>query len=533
MNATCNSGRLQILLVLILVANQPAPSVAQSHGAKQRPALKADGGQSTYDVWLDQDVRWIITDEERAAYKMLQNDEERDYFIEAFWQRRNPTPKSLQNPYKIEHYQRIAYANEHFGAVIIPGWKTDRGRIYILYGHPDQIEYFPTGKPKDDESDATKGVVKDSFPRVQDGRIPPGEDVSLLPLEEWRYRYLEGLGQNVALDFVDVCRCGDSRLTLDPVLKKPILQTPWSLPETSTVPEEPGGSRAPMGVVQYPPVKFGDLRASLHDRVLLNPFPFEVRSDFAKATDLTPLVPITIAVSRRDIKFVETQGSRHASLNIFRRLSTLTGRIADEFEETVEIDPDDDSASPSEGKTLYIVTLALHRGRYRLEVAVKDVNADRKGIWRSSLAVPAYSQATQSTSSLVLAERVDRVSREVDVNGFFRIGSSYVRPYTGIIPGEVRIHHGAPITAWIQVYGFAIGATNHKRSVTIDWDIFDLATKAAVFHDHSQTDSSDVITLKKSLPITNLKPDSYRLDVRIQDEVSKATLAQSAAFVIE
>jgi GWxTD domain-containing protein len=223
MNATSNSGRLQILLVLVLVANHSAPSFAQSRDARQRPVLKADGGQSTDDSWLDQDVRWIITDEERAAYRMLQNDEERDYFIEAFWQRRNPTPKSLQNPYKVEHHQRIAYANEQFGAVGIHGWETDRGRIYIMFGQPDQIEYFPTGKPKDDGSDTPNGVIKNSFPRVQDGRIPPGEDVSLLPLEEWRYRYLEGMGQDVTLDFVDVCRCGDYRLTVEPALKETVL----------------------------------------------------------------------------------------------------------------------------------------------------------------------------------------------------------------------------------------------------------------------------------------------------------------------
>jgi GWxTD domain-containing protein len=533
MNATYKSGRLLILLVLILAALQSVPSFAKSHDARQKPVLIADGGQSTYDVWLDQDVRWIITDEERAAYKMLQNDEERDDFIEAFWQRRNPTPKSLQNPYKIEHYLRIAYANEQFGVVSTPGWKTDRGRTYIMFGQPGEIEYFPTGKPKDDGSDKINGVVKDSFPRVHDGRISPGEDVSLLPLEEWHYRYLEGIGQDVTLDFVDACRCGDYRITLEPVLQKSIFQSPWGLTEASTVREESGSSRVPIGLVQYPPIKFSDLAAALHSRVILNPFPFEVRSDFAKATDLTSLVPITISVPRRDIKFVETQGSSHATLNIFGRLSTLTGRVTDEFEETVEVDPNVDSALPSESKAFYIVTIPLHSGRYRLEIAVKDVNADRKGIWCRSLLVPAYSQANRSTSSLVLAERVDRVSREVDVNGFFRIGSSYVRPYTGSIPGEVRIHHGAPVTAWTQVYGFAIGATNDKRSVTIDYDIIDLATKAAVFHDRSQVDSSDVMTLEKSLPVTSLNPASYRLDIRIQDEVSKATLIQSAAFVIE
>ena len=87
----------------------------------------------TYKKWLDEDVRWIITDEEQKAFKLLSNDEERDQFIEAFWQRRDPTPDTIENEFKEEHYRRMAYANEHFAAGI-PGWKTDRGRMYIMYG---------------------------------------------------------------------------------------------------------------------------------------------------------------------------------------------------------------------------------------------------------------------------------------------------------------------------------------------------------------------------------------------------------------
>ena len=98
----------------------------------------------TYKKWLDEDVRWIITDEERSAFKQLSNDDERDQFIEQFWLRRDPTPDTVENEYKEEHYRRIAYANEHFAAGI-PGWKTDRGRIYIMYGPADSMETHPTG----------------------------------------------------------------------------------------------------------------------------------------------------------------------------------------------------------------------------------------------------------------------------------------------------------------------------------------------------------------------------------------------------
>src|SRR5215510_5522416 len=95
-------------------------------------------------TWLEQDVRWIITDEERAAFKQLSNDEERDQFIEQFWLRRDPTPDTLENEFKEEHYRRIAYANERFASGI-PGWKTDRGQIYIKFGAPTQIDAHPSG----------------------------------------------------------------------------------------------------------------------------------------------------------------------------------------------------------------------------------------------------------------------------------------------------------------------------------------------------------------------------------------------------
>ena len=90
------------------------------------------------------DVAYIISDQERAAFKALQTDEEREHFIEQFWERRDPTPGTPANEFKEEHYRRIAYSNEHF-ASFVAGWKTDRGRVYIIYGPPDEIDSHPRG----------------------------------------------------------------------------------------------------------------------------------------------------------------------------------------------------------------------------------------------------------------------------------------------------------------------------------------------------------------------------------------------------
>ena len=139
-----------------------------------------------YGKWLREDVAYIITSEERNAFLKLTTDAEREQFIEQFWLRRDPTPGTIENEFKEEHYRRIAYANEHYAAAS-PGWTTDRGRIYIQYGPPDEIESHPGG------SDA----------------IP-------YPYEQWRYRYIEGIGNDVTAEFTDRTGTGDYRMTWDP-----------------------------------------------------------------------------------------------------------------------------------------------------------------------------------------------------------------------------------------------------------------------------------------------------------------------------
>ncbi len=138
-----------------------------------------------YRKWLNEDVVYIITSEEKKAFLNLGSDEERQHFIEQFWARRNPDPGSKDNRFKEEHYRRIAYANERF-ASRVPGWKTDRGRIYIMHGKPDEIETV----------------------------LQPG--AGEFPFERWFYRHMEGIGDKVVVEFVDKERTGDYRITREP-----------------------------------------------------------------------------------------------------------------------------------------------------------------------------------------------------------------------------------------------------------------------------------------------------------------------------
>src|SRR5271154_5608935 len=173
---------------------------------KKEAALKKEL-ETPWRKWMSEDVAYIITDEERKAFKQMSTDEEREQFVEQFWLRRDPTPDTVENEYKEEHYRRIAYANEHYASGI-PGWKADRGRIYITFGPPDEIDSHPSGG---------------SYERpIEEG----GGSTSTYPFETWRYRYIDGIGNNVEIEFVDTTMSGEYHMTMDPSEKDALLYVP-------------------------------------------------------------------------------------------------------------------------------------------------------------------------------------------------------------------------------------------------------------------------------------------------------------------
>jgi GWxTD domain-containing protein len=180
---------------LVLLCVSPGNRVlhAQAEDQQRSQRLKEKPLRMLAEVpsrkWLNEDVVYIITDEERSDFKKLTTDQQRDKFITDFWARRNPNPGSLENKFQEEHYRRIAYANEHFAADI-QGWRTDRGRTYIMFGPPDRVDKHFSAAGSEDAIDFV-GV----------GSIP-------YDWELWHYRSIEGVGEDIDLKFVDTCGCG-------------------------------------------------------------------------------------------------------------------------------------------------------------------------------------------------------------------------------------------------------------------------------------------------------------------------------------
>ncbi|MGB2602136.1 MAG: GWxTD domain-containing protein [Candidatus Sulfotelmatobacter sp.] len=504
----------------------------------------------TYKKWLNEDVVWIITDEERAAFKQLSNDEERDNFIEAFWQRRDPTPDTEENEYKEEHYRRIAYANEHFAAGI-PGWKSDRGRIYIMYGPADEIDSHPSG-----------GTYERP---MEEG----GGETSTFPFEDWRYRYLEGIGQEVIIEFVDTCMCGDYHMTLDRSEKDALLYTPNA---GLTLYEQMGmGSKAqrfsgggleklgagPMSsdlqtkefdrLEQFaklqapPPVKYKDLEEIVNTKIITNLMPFDVRTDFVKVTGDTVLVPITVQLKYRDITFANKDGVQRGTVNIYMRVTTLTGKIVQTQEEPVQVDvPAELLPRTAENSAVYWKALPLRPGRYKVDIAVKDVNGDRKGLWSRGIVVPEYSDDKLSTSSLIVADVMEPVPTKDVSTGQFVIGLNKVRPRVAPANGKPALfkrNKDQKVNFWMQVYNLGVDEKTHKPSATFEFDIVDIATNKPVVQKTESTDTmgnvGEQVTLQKSIASANLQPGVYRIEIKVNDNISKQTVDPSATFAVE
>jgi GWxTD domain-containing protein len=515
---------------------------------QQQKALRQEL-KGTYKKWLDQDARWIITDQERKAFLSLSNDEERDNFIEQFWRRRNPDPESPDNSYREEHYRRIAYSNEHYAAGK-PGWMTDRGHIYIAYGPPDSIDSHPSGgmynRPMDEG----------------------GGNTETYPFEVWHYRHIDGIGDNIDIEFVDSCMCGDYHMTINRAEKDALLHVPGA---GATLWEEMGMAKkadrfrggmeqlgtGPMSSMQgskefdrleqyaklqsAPQIKFKDLEEFITShKVLTGPFfPFDVRTDFVRVTDDTVLVPITIQISNRDITYNTKDGVSRGLVNILGRVSTITGRIAQTFEDTVEVDEPAELLSKSlERKSVYWKSLPLRPGRYRLDVVIKDVNnPDHVGTYARAFEVPKYDDDRLAASSLILADKMEQVPSKQIGAGNFVIGNTYIRPRVSSVANRpVSFHRNQNLNFWMQVYNLGIDTKTKHNDAMLDYQVKDLDTNKMLLDTTEPSvkisPNSDQVTVEKSMPLASLQPGKYQITVKVDDGVSKQQLVQSAPFEV-
>ncbi|HWW51514.1 MAG TPA: GWxTD domain-containing protein [Verrucomicrobiae bacterium] len=540
---------------------QQDPKQQEEQGAKQ--AAKAQKRKdkdlfneldSQYKKWLNEDVVYIITPEERNAFIHLSTNEEREQFIEQFWQRRNPDPDSPENTFKEEHYRRIAYTNEHYASGI-PGWKTDRGRIYIMWGKPDEVDSHPTGGTY--ERPSGEG----------------GGETSTYPFEDWRYRYLEGIGENVELEFVDPTSTGEYHLTMDPSEKDALLRIPGA---GLTMMEQMGMSSKTarftntdgthngkaMGmqpesmeeftrlelyakIQQAPPVKFKDLEAVVTSRLVRDQVKFEYRFDFLRITSDTVLVPITVQISRRQMTFQEKDGVDSSTVNLFARITSLSGRIVQTIEDTLRTDiPASLLQQSLSGSSIYQKAVPLSPGLYRLDIVLKDLNSNNVGVVNTRLAVPRFQDDQLSSSSLILADEIQRVSMKDIGLGQFVLGDVKVRPRL-----DQAFLSSDNMGVFLQVYNLKVDDKTHKPDASVEYRVKKLSDPAPSGSSATGSETPPVLkfnlssdklpehgeelTLENMITLGSLAPGKYKLEVAVTDNLTKQTITPTTDFTVK
>ena len=519
-----------------VMAQKAQPTPPEESVEKKSRVVKAEV-KEVYKNWLKKDVAYIITSEEKKAFNALKTDEERENFIENFWRRRDPNPDTEENEFREEYYERIAYANEHFASGI-PGWMTDRGRIYITWGKPDSIESHPSGGSYDRPS------------------YEGGGSTTTYPFEVWFYRHLDNVGDGIEIEFVDPTGTGEYKIATSPYEKDALLMVPGA---GLTTAEQLGlANKADRISGQYqngasymreqdtpfrrmeiitnlqrpPQVKYSDLQALAGgDSGVIdnNPLDFQLNVSFFRQSDDRVITAFTVQADNKELVFENVGGLETANMNIFGRIMAVSGKRSGIFEDSVAANATtEELADAKEKKSVYQKAIALAPGTYKVDVVVRDVRSGNKGIRSLGFTVPKYDEKKLDTSTLILASKL-RTTNERDIGAMFVIGGAKVIPN---LTGNYK--KGQEIGIYMQVYNAGIDQTTLRPAVDVQYVLMKDGKEILNQPENWEglSDSGQRLTLARLLPSYAMPLGNYELKIKIKDRVSGQLLEKSSKFTI-
>ena len=509
-----------------------AAAAKEKNDRKDDGQVQAEESQDYFRKWLTEDVIYIITEDEKAVFDGLTNEAEKEQFIEQFWYRRDLDLRTPINEFKEEHYRRIAYANERFHSGK-SGWRSDRGRIYIIHGPPDEIEDYGGGGQ----------YVRESY--------EGGGTTTVHPFERWRYRKIDGLGSDITLEFVDESRTGEYRLALHPDEKDALIGLPGlGLTDSERLgltqkgrrlhPDEMHNPylRANMRRQDHPftrfeifaktqaarPIKYNDLRDLVKVTVNYTNLPFQVRSDYFRLNQDKVLIPVTVELQNRDMTFKQKGASHYAQIGLYGAVTNMGKKFIQEFDQDMTVAyPDKWIELGRQSRSLYQKVLLLDNNtRYKLDLIVKDLNSDNVGAVRHALIPPPSVKESQklSASSLVLSDHMRELEElpegdEMFVFGDVKLRPSIARKFTRKIPLGIYLH----------LYNFKVDQTSNTPLLEVSYrirngngqlvrDVTDSAGESIRFL------SEERVVLTKKLDLSDLEPGTYLAQVEARDSSS-------------
>ena len=533
---------LSVSLPLQFESPLAGSSEGDKKATKQSKATQKEEREDHFDRWIKSDVVYIIAPDEKAVFGKLTTAEEKEQFIEQFWYRRDPDPGSAANEFKAEHYRRLAYANERFKSGG-PGWRSDRGRVYIIHGPPDDIESHPSGGTID--RPANEG----------------GGQVTTYPFEVWWYRHIDGIG-SVELEFVDQTYTGKYHLAIHPAEKDALMFSGGV--STSTLAEMMGLSERKdhpylspynrdnypfmsrrmqdnpfiryetWALVQRPPkIKYKDLQEIVNFDVSYDSLPFKTSHHYFRLNEEQSLVPITMELQNKDLTFGEENGVHVARIAMYGIVTSITNRVVKEFEEDLIISylPQQLQSGLLSRSVYQQIVLLDRKERYKLDLVLKDLNSNHVGLVQQRIVSPAYEPEELTASSLILADLLQPLERITTDDEMFVLGDVKVRPRLDHTFSEEET-----LGIYLQVYNTSIDQATLAPSISVIYEILqgkktvlqlvDQAARSLYFH------SGQRLVLLKQLRVLGIEPGRYRMQVTVKDQISDQAVVAADDFEI-
>lgn len=534
---------VRILLTLFLAACLFTGSGVR--GQQQTNKLKQEEIDNYFEKWLNQDVLYIVTDEERSVFKNLTSPEEKESFIEQFWRRRDPDPDTAANEFREEHYRRVAYANDHF-SIGAPGWKTDRGRVYIIHGQPDSIEQHDQGEQY--------------YRPMSEG----GGVTTTYAWQVWFYRSLPGIGDGVEVEFVDKTMSGHYVFARDEMDRDAMLWVPGlGLTESERFGGTYGkaeriGTRTlaneasrrvgnPLKIFTQkddlfarlrryaklqaaPDIKFKDLEAIVDIQLYYNKLPFSVRHDLIRISPDDYLLPVTFFFQNEEFSYKEAGRIKQATLSVYGRVENMTRQRVYHFDDTVTLTLNSEATS-STARSTYQRNIPLKPGRYKMVAIVKDVNSQKIGTLERGLYVPGDEDDTKlEVSPIILADRVQPAGREEFINDPFVLSTVKVYP-----SATNQFKRGDPLGFYFEIYNVMADQQTLAPVLSLDLKITRDGKEIALpFKElerllHPYSDRFFAASMLSTQP---LEPGRYTLTLSVTDRLANTTDLQTVNFDI-
>ena len=515
------------VLAIVLFSGLCVVSIAQRRDSGRIPQY--------YRNWLNNDVVYIITEDERRFFNDLRNDEERESFIQQFWDRRNPDPRSTYNAFREEHYRRIAYANEHFGSGV-PGWRTDRGRVYIIHGPPDERETHATGG--------------NYYRTMREG----GGSTTRYPWERWWYRHIEGLGHNQNLLFVDSSFSNEYRLAmhhdeLDALLHiddrgltlleemglAERMDRDFFNPSATNILDSPFTRMEQYFNIQRPPaIKFNDLKSIVTTHITYNALTFDIRTHFLRLSDDMVIVPISIELNNSELEFRKDKEFNRAKVHVYGVVTGLTNRIHAEWEDEIVRDFHDIYFEQGkQRRSTYQRIIFLPPGqRYKLDLVLRDENSKNVGSETISINVPRFTDPGLLSSTIIQASNIAPAPVNATTLEQYVIGDLRIVP-------NVRAEYlpGHNLVPYMQIYGMEIDQSTHNPSLEVEFAIKQDGKVLEVIqgnaYNSEQLYYGQRVVLAGRIPVgENRAPGAYQLEIRVLDRISNNRLTTTTDFTI-